>query len=343
MDVAALLELTPEAAATRILKRHAATAARLPEHIEGRESLIARLTPLVEQAVGARDDRTGDVKALKDQRQQAHARARELREQVSRLREQLEAEGRLVNPDPKWAREKLDEGLKALERRLETEAMNLESERRILREMHELVRGHEAWVGERKEQHADVVRLRDLQRGLTAEIERAQVAHEALVLQAGESDEYHAVYRELEQERQRAIAELHRAQTMRDQLPSATAMWQTRLQQGFGASEGLAGGDLLAAAAAVERGEPARAFQDDRRRPGRRREALSEAANPDEGEAQPDGEAVNAAEAAPAEGSEPVTEGADAAPQEAAAPDALEPSVEATPPTEAPATGGEEE
>ena len=255
MDVSTLLAMTPEEVAEAIIARRHELAEVLPEIIRERKKELDYLNPLVDETLRERDLATNNVQNFKQDRNSSRQEAKELRVKLTKLRETLIAEKRLKNPNPGWAKDKLASRLTDLDEKLETSALDINSERKFLREMRELTRSHEEWVANRIESDPDMKEYQEGWKRHRELLDAADVAHEKLVELANISEEHHTKYEEHRDVQKVAFGQYNRAKSLQSSADDIVSYWNHRIDNGFGdLKDGT--GDLLAAARFVSEGKP---------------------------------------------------------------------------------------
>ncbi|MBO58457.1 MAG: hypothetical protein CMA77_05630 [Euryarchaeota archaeon] len=255
MDVSTLLAMTPEEVAQAIIARRHDLAEALPEIVRERKKELDYLNPLVDGTLKERDLATNNVQNLKQNRDSSRIEAKELREKLGILREKLIEEKRLKNPNPSWAKEKLASKLADLDEKLETSALDINAERKLIREMRELTRSHEEWVTNRIESDPELKEYQDGWKRHRELLAAADAAHDELVELAKVSEEQHKKYEEHRDVQKIAQAQYNRAKALQSSANDIVSYWNHRIENGFGdLKDGT--GDLLAAARIVSDGKP---------------------------------------------------------------------------------------
>lgn len=265
MKVDKLLVMTPETLARAIIERRHDLNAVLPEIIRERKSELDTVEPLVEQELASRNRATAEVAELKKLRDALQTEARELRTRLTALRETLISEGRLKNPNPAWAKEKLANKISDVESRIQTSAHSLNQERKLLREMKQLTRKHEEWVANRLDNDPQLKEYREgwaKHRQLLDEEDRH---HGDLIKLATESESQDQKYQDHKEVRRVVKGQYNKARSLLEVSDNILKYWNHRIENGFDdLKDGT--GDLLAAARVVADGGPSsmsRKAQDD--------------------------------------------------------------------------------
>ncbi|MBT4059910.1 MAG: hypothetical protein HOE69_06360 [Euryarchaeota archaeon] len=255
MDVKTLLAMTPEDVAQAIIARRHELSEALPSIVRERRQELDHLNPMLEQALLERDKATAAVSTLKEERDSLQKQAKELRKKLTSLRETLIAEKRLKNPNPGWAKEKLATKLAEIEEKLETSALDLNSERKLLRQMRELTRSHEEWVAERIESDPGLKEYQDGWKQHHQLLKDADEAHGKLVGLAEISGEHHTKYAEHKEVHRDAQGQHNRAKSLLSTGDDIVSYWNHRITNGFDdLKDGT--GDLMAASRMVAEGSP---------------------------------------------------------------------------------------
>lgn len=233
MDAETLLQLTPELLAKAIVHRHERLVEELPEQISQRQEELDFAEPLAKQARSKRDDINSMVAKLKSERDSCTAKARQCREEANSQREKLQAEGKLRNPDPKWARAKLDEKILGLENELQTQAGDHKREQKVLREMRDLQAEHDDWVSANIAKVPELKAYHAVQQEMRRLYDQAQKAHTTMLELVEENEQFHTYFIEHEDSRRRAASRLGRSNRTLDTSRSAIDRWNERLSNGF--------------------------------------------------------------------------------------------------------------
>lgn len=255
MDVNKLLAMTPEEVAKAIIARRHDLSDVLPEVVRSRKEELNHLKPMVDEALSERDKVTSQVATLKEKRNSSQAEAKKLRVKLTALRETLVSEKRLKNPNPAWAKEKLATQLEELEQKLETSALDLNAERKLLRQMKELSRSHDEWVNERIESDPGMKEYQDGWKMFHQLLEDADAAHEELTKLAPASEDHHQKYSDHRDIQKDAQRQHDRAKSLLDSTDEIIKYWNHRIDNGFDDLKD-GSGDLMAASRMVAEGKP---------------------------------------------------------------------------------------
>lgn len=255
MELKQIVALSPEEVAQIVVARRIELREQLPAVIEQRKIEVDYLKPLVEENRLSRDRTTSMVHELKQRRDACQTETRGLRTQLAATREKLLSEGNLRNPDPAWAKEKLEERISELDDKLQKQALDLETERKLIGEMRQLLRSHEEWVEQNIAKNPE---LKDYREGWERHRElsdEAQECHSEMIELAAKSEGEHSRFEETRQVLREAMRQLNRARSLMAQSDEAISYWNNRLEKGF-TEIGDNTGDLLAPAAKVAAGGP---------------------------------------------------------------------------------------
>ena len=228
-----LLAITPELLARTILHRRERLAEVIPEQLDARQEELAAAEPLAKAAKEQRDSVNSKVAGLKKERNESQKEAKELFLKARELREKLESEGGIKNPNPKWAKEKLQEKLDAIEAELQTSAGTHKTEERYITEMKGLIREHEDWVAQREASQPDVEEMRAAQKRARELLDQAQKAHEAMASLVAENEIFHNRWVENEAHRRRADSRTKRLAQALDSSQRGIEQWQKHIDGGF--------------------------------------------------------------------------------------------------------------
>ena len=228
-----LLGVTPALLAKSILHRRERLAEVIPEQLDARQEELLAAEPLARAAKEKRDGINTKVASLKKERSEAQTKARALFKRAGALRDQLQASGGIKNPDPKWAKEKLDSKLQSLEKELETNAGNHKTEQKYIQEMKALIRQHDDWVAQRTSSQEGLTEMDASFKEAKALLDKAQKAHDAILELATENEYFHTTYVEHEAHRRRADGRTKRLAEALDSSQRGIEHWQKIIDGGF--------------------------------------------------------------------------------------------------------------
>jgi len=228
-----LLGVTPALLAKSILHRRERLAEVIPEQLDARQEELLAAEPLARAAKEKRDGINTKVANLKKERAEAQTKARALFKRAGALRDQLQASGGIKDPDPKWAKEKLDSKLQSLEQELETNAGNHKTEQKYIQEMKALIRQHDEWVAQRASSQEGLPEMDASFKEAKALLDTAQKAHDAILEFASENEYFHTTYVEHEAHRRRADGRTKRLAEALDSSQRGIEHWQKIIDDGF--------------------------------------------------------------------------------------------------------------
>jgi uncharacterized coiled-coil DUF342 family protein len=253
MELEQIVALAPEEVAEIIVARRIELREQLPAVIEQRKTEVDYLKPLVEENRQARDRTTNRVRDLKQRRNVCQVEARGLRTQLAETREKLLSEGNMRNPDPAWAKERLEERISELDDKLQKQALDLETERKMIGEMRQLLRRHQEWVEQNLAQNPELKDYREGWERHKTLLDEAQECHTEMTDLAAQSEGEHARFEETRHVLRESMRQLNRARSLMAQSDEAISYWNHRLKHGFN-EIGDNTGDLLAPGAKVAAG-----------------------------------------------------------------------------------------
>ncbi|HIF04712.1 MAG TPA: hypothetical protein EYQ80_04790 [Candidatus Poseidoniales archaeon] len=226
MDLEALLALTPEELAASILERRKVLQMALPQIEQRSVDEADRLEPLVEKLRLARDTGSNKVADLKQRRNASQAEARALLEETRTLRDKLEGEGGLKSLDPKWAREKLEESLQALEVKIDEQALSLKDERRLLAERKALLQKNEEWLEARRKDNPEMAQYIESSRKMHKLFRTADKLHLEMLEHVEKNEPKHAEFVENREGLRTAMRQVDRSRALIKQSESAITHWE---------------------------------------------------------------------------------------------------------------------
>jgi uncharacterized coiled-coil DUF342 family protein len=240
--------MTPALLAKSILHRRERLAEALPEQLDARQEELREAEPLARGAKDQRDAVNAKVANLKRERSDAQKAAKKLFQNAGEMRDKIASQGGVKNANPKWAKDKLDEKINALETELETNSGNHKTEQKYIKEMKSLIRQHEEWVEGRQDNVEDYQSMKELYSSARKSLDVAEKAHQAILDLATENEYFHTTYLEQEAQRRRADARTKRLAQALYSSQQGLEHWQKRIDDGFD--------ELLVNAEKVRNGDP---------------------------------------------------------------------------------------
>lgn len=228
-----LLAITPEFLGKAILHRRERLAAEIPEQLDARSDELTEAAAMARAAKSKRDEVNRKVASLKKERNTAQAKAKLLFMEANEIRQSTPPKKGDSNPDPEWARERLQQRLDALDLSLQTNWGTHVDERSTLNQMKNLIREHEEWVGNRKEKFAQINQMKELREQAKQLLETADKAHQAMVQLHDENQIFHDTYIENEQKRKHADARTTRLAQALDESQRGIEFWNNCIEQGY--------------------------------------------------------------------------------------------------------------
>ena len=228
-----LLAITPELLGKAILHRRERLAADIPEQLDARSSELTEAASMARVAKSKRDGVNEKVSSLKKERNDAQARAKTLFMEANAIQESTPRQKGDTEPEPEWAKERLQQRLDALDLSLQTNWGTHVDERTTLNEMKNLIRQHEEWVDTRKDKFSEINRMKELREDAKKLLETADKAHQAMVQLHDENQIFHDTYLENEKKRRSADARTTRLAQALDQSQRGIDFWKNCLEDGF--------------------------------------------------------------------------------------------------------------
>ena len=115
-----LLAITPEFLGKAILHRRERLAAEIPEQLDARSGELSEAASMARAAKAKRDDVNKKVASLKKERNDAQAKAKKLFMEANSIRESTPQKKGDTEPEPEWAKDRLQQRLDALDLSLQT-------------------------------------------------------------------------------------------------------------------------------------------------------------------------------------------------------------------------------
>ena len=234
MNISDLVGLKPDELASIILGRRKILADILPEIESKMEEDANVLAPEVEKLRLARDAGLNRVSELKIRRNEAQKEARELLEKSRVLRAELDGKKGLKNLDPKWAKEKLEESLQAIEKKIDQEALSLNDERRLLAERKDLLKKNQEWLEKRRKDNPEMADYVDSSKKMNKLFTLADKLHQEMLTHVEKNEPIHAEFVEKRAELRDTIRQLERSRALLKQSEAAISFWASVNQDGSG-------------------------------------------------------------------------------------------------------------
>ena len=228
-----LLAITPEFLAKAILHRRERLALEIPEQLDARTNELTEAAAMARVAKDQRDSINNKVSSLKRERNEAQAKAKLLFLEANSIRENAPKTKGGSEPEPEWAKERLQQRLDALDLTLQTNWGTHIDERATLNEMKGLVREHEAWVEKRKDSFSEITKMVELRDKAKRLLEAADKAHQAMVQLHDENQLFHDTYIDNERKRKHADARTTRLAQALDESQQGIDFWKECLNSGF--------------------------------------------------------------------------------------------------------------
>ena len=228
-----LLAITPDLLAKSILHRRERLAEVIPEQLDARQEELDEALSIAATAKDKRDAINKKISNLKKERNDFQKKASELFQKANMINEEFRESGGIPNPNPKWAREKLDEKIKQIDFDLMTNSGNHKTEEKRLKEMKALISEHEDWVAKRSENVPKLKEMKESYAEARKMSEAAQKAHEAMIEIVTSTENLHSTYIESESRRRKADSRTKKLATALQSSTEGMEAWKTAIEEGF--------------------------------------------------------------------------------------------------------------
>ncbi len=233
MDPATLLSMPPELLAKAVLHRREQLLQSLPSRLEELRVELKSIVPVASESAKKRNALDEKVALLKKERNENKAKAFELINRSKELREQLLEEGRLKNPDPKWAKDKLMEEISSMEEVFQTTAGDHKAEQKFLRKVKGMMAEHQADVDARIKANPELQELNEIQSKIKPLFDAAEKAHDAMLELVAERAPYHDSWRKQSSLEQSIISQIRAIEEVLGTSSKAESYWKNCLENGF--------------------------------------------------------------------------------------------------------------
>ena len=245
MDTDQLLAVTPEDMAKALLAKRQMLKEQLPTVIRTLEAEEQNLEPKEEKALERKKILDDKVSDLKEKRNSAQKKAKELLKVVKESKTKLmEADG-MVNLDPSWKKEKLFDEIEEIERKIETSALDHKAERKLLDRRKKIIEINDKWLRERRESNPEMVTYINARREMNKLYREADKSHRKMLDGREKALPHYDKQKKIWYELREIRSQLDSAKEMLLQSDQAVTHWERTLAQGFRELDGVFG-DLLA-------------------------------------------------------------------------------------------------
>lgn len=242
MDRTDLSSVTPEFLARLVLHRREQAVLTLPERIEELDRKWMEADQKATSTLRERERIDAAVAGLKSKRNGAQVEARRAIERARAMRQELQESGqRRRRPEPSSVKADVRQRIQRIQTSIETEAGDHKRERKLLDEMKQLKRDHDAWVEQRRKANLPFDELKRLSTNIDRLIQQADEAHEGMIElveeRKGVNDAYHQA-RRIAKDHDRARS---RAREALELSIASVERWNKRINAGIESEDSLIG------------------------------------------------------------------------------------------------------
>ena len=237
MSAEELVNVSPEEIIDLLLIRRRLLQDQLPYMIQGLEETRDQMQILYDAQKPNYLDKMDEINRFKQERDEAHAEAKELRIKVEKLHDEINERGKMVSLDPRWKKDKLLSDLNAIDNRIQTSALDHVEERKLLEERRELIRKNDHWLEERKKENPELASYVQARRDMSRLYRSGNKAHLDMIKVQEKTAAARAKFHQTRKDLRDAKTQLEAADTLMAESEQAIAYWTRRKEEGIGEIE----------------------------------------------------------------------------------------------------------
>ena len=250
-----LMSVRPDDLAHALLNRRKILKDSLPDVIRTLEAEDELIKPRYDRSKIRFEKINKDIKDLKAKRDEDQKKAVDILKSMKRIEEELTKNGKMINLNPKWKREKIEKSLELIEKNIQTKALNQNIERKMLEERKEIINQNEAWLKNRKNANPEMLEYIEKRKEMSKLFKRADKFHREMIVKVEKAQPLYEKQKSEGDELREIRSQLDRARELLSQSDRAIKHWERRLNEGFG-DLGPGFPNLLENMKMVENGKP---------------------------------------------------------------------------------------
>ncbi len=231
------MNVTPEEIIDLLLIRRRLLQDQLPYMIQGLEETRDQMQILYDDLKPNYLNKMDEINRFKQERDEAHSEAKELRIKVEKLQDDLAKAGKMVSLDPRWKKDKLLSDLNDIDNQIQTSALDHVEERKLLEERRRLIRNNDDWLEKRKQANPELASYVQARRDMSRLYQSGNKAHLDMIKVLEKSAPSRKKFNLARKDLRDAKVQLEAAARLMAESEQAIAYWTRRKEEGIGELE----------------------------------------------------------------------------------------------------------
>jgi len=177
-----LMAVRPDDLAHALLNRRKILKESLPDVIRTLEAEDEVVKPRYDRTKLRFDKINVQIKNLKENRDKCQNEASEILYSIKQIEVRLTDNGKMINLNPKWKREKVEKSLEILEKNIQTRALDQLTERKMLEERKKIIDENEAWLKNRKNANPEMLEYIEKRKEMSKLFKKADKFHREMIV-----------------------------------------------------------------------------------------------------------------------------------------------------------------
>ncbi len=237
MSVEELVNVSPEEIIGLLLTRRRLLQDQLPYMIQGLEETRDQMEILCDKLRPKYVKTMNDIDRFRQERDEAHSEAKELRIKVQKIQDDLVKTGKMKSLDPRWKRDKLLSELDSIDDRIQTSALDHVEERKLLEERRRLIRRNDEWLEERKQANPELAIYVQSRKDMSRLYQSGNKAHQYMIQTLEKSASDRKKFNQTRKDLRDAKIQLEAAARLMAESEQAITYWARRKEEGIGELE----------------------------------------------------------------------------------------------------------
>ncbi|CAI8187008.1 MAG: Uncharacterised protein [Methanobacteriota archaeon] len=237
MSVEELVNVPPEGIIDLLLTRRRLLQDQLPYMIQGLEETRDQMQIAYDTLKPKYLKKMDEINRFRMERDEAHSEAKELRNKVEKLQDDLARNGQMKSLDPRWKKDKLLSELDSIDDRIQTSALDHVEERKLLEERRKLIRRNDDWLEERKQANPELAEYVQARRDMSRLYQSGNRAHQDMIQTLEKSASSRKKFNQTRKDLRDAKTQLEAAGRLMEESEQAISYWARRKENGIGEIE----------------------------------------------------------------------------------------------------------
>ncbi|MFL2977996.1 MAG: hypothetical protein ACJZ59_02910 [Candidatus Thalassarchaeaceae archaeon] len=237
MSVEELVNVPPEGIIDLLLTRRRLLQDQLPYMIQGLEETRDQMQIAYDTLKPKYLKKMDEINRFRMERDEAHSEAKELRNKVEKLQDDLARNGQMKSLDPRWKKDKLLSELDSIDDRIQTSALDHVEERKLLEERRKLIRRNDDWLEERKQANPELAEYVQARRDMSRLYQSGNRAHQDMIQTLEKSASSRKKFNQTRKDLRDAKTQLEAAGRLMEESEQAITYWARRKENGIGEIE----------------------------------------------------------------------------------------------------------